>query len=144
MLNAGQGDRMRIPRPGDPGYSKRPAFPVTLPAGVAASPAATEGYAWPAYEGATAPSPMAKPGEAWYPSAFGHPNAAGAQDGVRYAYFAGPRRLVVGVGEHTTVYDTGEHVITGIAQRQWDDGGAIRFTSLRGPLSLDQLKVVPM
>lgn len=84
-----------------------------------------------------------KPIEAWWPEEFGRPNAAGGQDDVLYAYFAGLRRLVVRRGAQTTIYETGDHRIGGVSQQQGSDRRDVVFTSQHGPVPLSSLKVVP-
>jgi hypothetical protein len=77
----------------------------------------------------------------WWPAGMGHPNSAGAQNGMRYAYFARARRLAIERDGALTLYDTGEHEIRGIAQQQ-SLSGALRFSSAQGPVDLASLPVV--
>src|SRR4051794_11312142 len=44
-------------------------------------------------------------GESWWPAMYGHPSAAGAQNGVRYAYFPDKHRLLIQNGAHIEAYD---------------------------------------
>ena len=53
-----------------------------------------------------------------WPADLGQPSSAGAQNDLRYAYFPDKRRLAVKVGGQTTVYDTGDHRISGFGQAQ--------------------------
>ncbi len=80
----------------------------------------------------------------WWPASFGTPDTSGAQDGSRYAWFAGARRLVVDDGRTRTIYDTGEHRIGGASQQQGSSTGARGpvFTSQFGPVDVDRLPVV--
>ena len=82
-------------------------------------------------------------GESWWPASFGRPAASGEQCGVRYAHFPALRRLLVQRGAHIDAYDTGEHVISGVAQAQ-GQGSSVTFSSNRGPVGLEQLKCVPL
>jgi hypothetical protein len=68
---------------------------------------------------------------AWWPAELGHPNSAGAQNNMRYAYFAAPRRLAIDVGGRVTIYDTLDHRISGVAQQQ-SGHGTLAFTSQLG------------
>jgi hypothetical protein len=83
------------------------------------------------------PAPRAS---AW-PAALGVPASSGAQGDVRYAYFPGPRRLVLERGGHVTTYDTGEHRISGVSQQQ-GPASSLTFVSQLGPVRLDDLSVV--
>jgi hypothetical protein len=78
---------------------------------------------------------------AWWPAELGQPASAGAQNDLRYAVFPATRRLAVEHGGRTTLYDTGDHVITGVSQQQ---GGsrALTFTSQHGPVRLSDLPPV--
>lgn len=77
----------------------------------------------------------------WWPSDLPRPNSTGAQNGVRYAYFAQARRLAIDVGGRVTVYDTLDHRIGGFSQQQ-SDGASISFTSQHGPVDVAALPVV--
>ena len=77
------------------------------------------------------------PGNQWWPEGLGaSPDAAGSQNNVRYAYFAGNRRLAVDTGKGVRVYATGGHRISGVSQSQ---GDKTVFTSQHGEVSLDDL-----
>jgi len=60
---------------------------------------------------------------------------------MRYAYFAGPRRLAVEVNGQVTLYDTLDHQIGGVAQQQGKEG-SLTFTSQHGTVDLAQLPVL--
>lgn len=77
----------------------------------------------------------------WWPSELGQPNSSGAQNNVRYAYFAGPRRLAVEQNGVVTVYDTQQHQIGGVSQQQ-GSGYTLTFSSQFGNVDLAQLPVV--
>ena len=83
-----------------------------------------------------AQAPAPKP---WFPAHLGAPAATGGQGELRYAYFPDSRRLVVELQGKATTYDTGEHLITGIAQAQSNDQGSVTFTSQRGTVRLADL-----
>ncbi len=85
--------------------------------------------------------PQMRTSENWWPGDLGSPDSSGAQNGTRYAYFAGPRRLAIELGGKVTVYDTGGHQIGGVAQQQ-SVGGSLKFTSQHGTVSLARLPVV--
>jgi hypothetical protein len=79
-------------------------------------------------------------GTSW-PPAFGSPTSSGAQNNIRYAYFAPAKRLVIEVDGNQRIYDTKHHVISGVSQQQ-GSGSSIRFTSQDGPVELEQLSLV--
>jgi hypothetical protein len=74
----------------------------------------------------------------WWPAELGHPNSAGAQNKMRYAYFAAPRRLAIDVGGRITIYDTLDHRISGVAQQQ-SGHGTLAFTSQLGVVAVASL-----
>ncbi len=78
---------------------------------------------------------------AWWPRELGRPDSAGMQDDVRYAWFAGPRRLAIESDGRLAVYDTGDHRIGGFSQQQGSQS-SVSFASQHGPLDLDRLPVV--
>jgi len=84
---------------------------------------------------------VADPAAHWWPAELGTPSATGTQNNVKYAYFAGARRLAVDTGGEVWVYDTQDHQIGGFSQQQ---GGAssITFTSQFGTVNLASLPVV--
>lgn len=81
------------------------------------------------------------PATHWWPAELGSPSATGSQNSVKYAYFAGARRLAVEAGGEVWVYDTQDHQIGGFSQQQ---GGAasIVFTSQYGTVNLGSLPVI--
>jgi hypothetical protein len=80
--------------------------------------------------------------EPWWPADLGQPNTSGAQNDLRYAYFAGPRRLAISRGGKVTIYDTADHKIGGVSQQQGGSRGDVSFTSQHGDVSLSDLKEV--
>lgn len=77
----------------------------------------------------------------WWPSDLRWPNSTGAQNGVRYAYFAQARRLVIELNGSVTVYDTQNHQIGGFSQQQ-SYGGCVTFSSQYGLVDVTRLPVV--
>ena len=77
----------------------------------------------------------------WWPSDLRWPNSTGAQNNVRYAYFAQARRLVIDVGGTVTVYDTLDHQIGGFSQQQ-SIGGTLSFSSQYGLIDVASLPVI--
>ena len=77
----------------------------------------------------------------WWPSDLRFPNSTGAQNGVRYAYFAQARRLAIEVNGRVTVYDTLDHQIGGFSQQQ-SVGGSLTFQSQYGLVDVSSLPVV--
>jgi Short C-terminal domain len=77
----------------------------------------------------------------WWPVDLGRPASTGAQNELRYAYFAGPRRLAIQQGGQVRVYDTGEHRISGFSQQQGGDQ-SLTFTSQFGLVRVAELPLV--
>jgi hypothetical protein len=77
----------------------------------------------------------------WWPSDLRWPNSTGAQNGVRYAYFAQARRLAIELNGKVTVYDTQDHQIGGFSQQQ-SYGGSVTFSSQYGMVDVTRLPVV--
>jgi len=77
----------------------------------------------------------------WWGPDLGRPNSTGAQNGVRYAYFAQARRLAIEVNGKLTVYDTLDHRIGGFSQQQ-SYGGSLSFNSQHGLVDIARLPVV--
>ncbi len=84
-----------------------------------------------------APDPEAH----WWPADLGTPNATGAQNNLRYAYFGSSRRLAVKTGSDIWVYDTLDHAIGGFSQQQ-SGGSTISFSSQLGTVDVSTLPVV--
>lgn len=74
----------------------------------------------------------------WWPGELGTPNSTGSQNNMRYAYFAGPRRLALDLGGEVSVYDTLDHQIGGVSQQQ-SGGSSLTFSSQHGPIDLASL-----
>jgi|SRR5450631_726361 hypothetical protein len=77
----------------------------------------------------------------WWPSNLRSPNSTGAQNDVRYAYFAQARRLAIDIGGTVTVYDTLDHQIGGFSQQQSVDA-SLTFSSQHGPIQVTSLPVI--
>jgi Short C-terminal domain len=77
----------------------------------------------------------------WWPAELGFPNGTGAQNQIRYAYFNQKRRLAVELNGHVTVYDTLDHLISGVSQQQ-GRGGSLTLTGQHGTVSVSTLPVV--
>jgi len=77
----------------------------------------------------------------WWPGDLGSPNSTGAQNSVRYAYFAQAGRLAIEIGGKVTIYDTLDHQIGGFSQQQ-SHGGSLTFTSQHGLVEVATLPIV--
>ncbi|SBT04282.1 conserved hypothetical protein [Candidatus Accumulibacter aalborgensis] len=77
----------------------------------------------------------------WWGADLRWPTSTGAQNGVRYAYFAQARRLAIEVGGQVTIYDTLDHQIGGFSQQQ-GAGGSLTFSSQHGLVAVASLPVV--
>lgn len=87
--------------------------------------------------------PIDPPASDWWPEGLSDPGSSGAQNGLRYAFFPRQRRLAIERNGRVTQYDTGDHWISGVSQRQAGaDGGTPRFTSQDGPVELGSLKQI--
>jgi len=86
------------------------------------------------------PPPAGSSGS-WWPAGLQHPNSTGAQNNVRYAYFATIRRLAIEANGHVTLYDTLDHQIGGFSQQQ-SVGGSITFTSQYGLVDVNTLPII--
>ncbi|MCE9663246.1 SHOCT domain-containing protein [Halomonas sp. M5N1S17] len=84
---------------------------------------------------------VAEENTAWWPEELGAPNATGEQNGLRYAYFAQARRLVVQTDDTLRVYDTLDHRIHGFAQQQGSQS-RLTVTSQHGDVDLASLPVI--
>jgi hypothetical protein len=78
---------------------------------------------------------------AWWGADLGAASATGSQNNIRYAYFPASRRLAVAIGDHVTIYDTADHVISGVSQQQSGDA-SLSFVSQRGLVRVADLRVV--
>jgi len=77
----------------------------------------------------------------WWPQDLGIPSSTGAQNNLRYAMFPAVRRLAIDVNGAVTVYDTGDHLISGFSQQQGGDQ-TLTFTSQFGLVRVSDLPTV--
>ena len=78
-----------------------------------------------------------RPPSRW-PAELGHPASAGSQNDMHYAVFPAQRRLAIERDGKVTLYDTGDHEITGFSQQQSTDQ-SLTFTSQHGPVDHKEL-----
>ena len=88
------------------------------------------------------PSQPADTAHDWWPAGLGRPSATGAQNGLRYACFPEARRVAVQQAGQTTLYDSGEHRISGVSQQQ-STTGELTFHSQLGQIRAQDLPVAP-
>jgi hypothetical protein len=79
-------------------------------------------------------------GASW-PAGLGQASSSGTQNDVRYAVFPDTNRLAIERGGQVTVYDTGDHLISGFGQQQ-DSHNLLTLTSQHGPIRLEDLAIV--
>ena len=82
-----------------------------------------------------------QPSGAWWPADLGNPASTGAQNNLQYACFPVARRLAIRQGDQVSVYDTGEHRISGFSQQQSGDQ-SLTFTSQLGLVRVADLRLV--
>ncbi len=99
---------------------------------------AQDGPAEPASK--VAPEPARSGGSDWWPDQLGRPSATGSQNGMRYACFPDARRVAVEQAGTVTLYDSGEHRISGVSQQQ-SGTQELRFSSQNGTISAADLPV---
>jgi hypothetical protein len=75
----------------------------------------------------------------WWPQDLGSPSSAGAQNESAYAIFPAHRRLAIKDLGGVTLYDTGDHFISGVGQQQGSNTG-LTFTSQYGSFSVSSLR----
>ena len=78
---------------------------------------------------------------AWWGADLGAASATGSQNNIKYAYFPASRRLAVAISDRVTIYDTADHVISGVSQQQSGDA-SVSFVSQRGLVRVADLRVV--
>ena len=78
----------------------------------------------------------------WWPAELGSPASTGAQNDLRYAFFAEPRRLAIQQDGRVRVHDTGEHRLSGFSQQQ-GGGQSLTFMSQFGLVRVADLPLVP-
>jgi len=77
----------------------------------------------------------------WWPADLGAPSSTGAQNDLRYSYFPSTCRLAILQNGQITVYDLGDHEISGFSQQQSGDQ-SLMFTSQHGLVRVADLPVV--
>jgi hypothetical protein len=77
----------------------------------------------------------------WWPAELGTPSAVGGQNSFRYAVFPERRRLLIDENGDISIYDTGEHRISGISQAQ-AGSGSIRFSGSARSVTLSDFRRV--
>ncbi len=78
-----------------------------------------------------------RPGD-WWPEGLGRPSATGSQNGMRYACFPDTHRVAVEQAGSITVYDSGDHRISGVAQSQ-SGTQELSFSSQKGTIRASDL-----
>ncbi len=81
----------------------------------------------------------AGPGD-WWPEGLGRPSATGSQNGLRYACFPDTKRVAVEQAGRVTLYDSGEHRISGVSQQQ-SGTQELTFSSQQGTVRASDLPV---
>jgi hypothetical protein len=82
-----------------------------------------------------------KTAEAWWPLDLGEASTTGGTGGMRYAYFAQKRRLIVERHGRRTLYDTAGHQIQGVMQSSSSAEG-LTFSSQHGRVDLGDLTTI--
>ncbi len=77
----------------------------------------------------------------WWPDGLGRASATGAQNGMRYACFPDRHRVAVEQAGRVTLYDSGDHRISGVSQQQ-SGTQELTFSSQNGTISASDLPVV--
>ncbi|WP_317203860.1 SHOCT domain-containing protein [Janthinobacterium sp.] len=85
--------------------------------------------------------PAAGAAHDWWGPDLRWPNSTGAQNGMRYAYFAQARRLAIDLHGRVTIYDTLQHQIGGFSQQQ-SAGATLNFTSQCGLVDVSRLPII--
>lgn len=81
------------------------------------------------------------PQRSWWPDGLGSPTSRGSQNDMHYAYFPSARRLAIKQGARVSVYDSGDHRISGVSQQQGGEQ-SLTFTSQNGLVRIGDLKLV--
>jgi hypothetical protein len=81
------------------------------------------------------------PSRNWWPEGLRSPTSTGSQNDMHYAYFPSSNRLAIKQGGRISVYDSGDHHISGVSQQQGGDQ-SLTFTSQYGVVRLGDLKLV--
>lgn len=86
-------------------------------------------------------APWLSPQSGRWPAGMGAPSSTGSQNDMHYAIFPQTRRLAVEHGGAVWIYDTGDHIISGVSQQQ-STGQSLRFSSQLGSVDVADLPVV--
>lgn len=78
-------------------------------------------------------------GGVWWPQELGAPSSTGAQNESAYAVFPAQRRLAIRDPHGVTLYDTGDHFISGVGHQQGSNAG-LTFSSQYGSFSVSSLR----
>jgi hypothetical protein len=78
---------------------------------------------------------------AWWPQWLGVPSSTGAQNDSAYAVFPSQHCLAIKEGADVALYDTQDHLITGVGQSQGSNRSQT-FTSQRGSFSVSSLRQI--
>ena len=119
------------------------AFCTDLSAAAAAFrlPSGTPGQ-WQSQGDGTRPaSTWANPPGSWWPAHLGAPSSAGSQNDMSYACFPDQHRLAISRKGTVTLYDTGDHRLSGFSQQQ-SSGQDVSFSGQYGSVALNSLTVV--
>ena len=76
----------------------------------------------------------------WWPQDLGRPSATGSQNGMRYACFPDTKRVAVEQAGRVTLYDSGDHRISGVSQSQ-SGTQELSFSSQNGTVRASELPV---
>jgi hypothetical protein len=76
----------------------------------------------------------------WWPEGLGQPSSTGSQNGMHYACFPDARRVAVKQAETVTLYDSGDHRISGVSQSQ-STTQQLSFSSQNGIIRASDLPI---
>ncbi|GAB4544409.1 MAG: hypothetical protein OHK0023_01160 [Anaerolineae bacterium] len=76
----------------------------------------------------------------WWDARLGKPALSGGQSNLHYAYFPDHRELHLRLNGKTLIYDTGDHVITGVMI----ESNQLRFLTPHKALGLEDFSPVPV
>lgn len=77
--------------------------------------------------------------EKWWPQGLGEPATAGAQDGIRYAFFPDKQLLLIEEDDNVKTFDSDRHRIRSVSQVT-SGSQSLAFTSEHGPVRVEDLK----
>ncbi|MDF1753072.1 MAG: SHOCT domain-containing protein [Verrucomicrobiales bacterium] len=80
-------------------------------------------------------------GQNWWPAGLSQPSSTGGQNNSRYAVFPNEHRLVVEIDGQVSVYDTLNHMISGVSQQQ-GSSNTMTFSSQFGSFSTLDLPLI--